>query len=488
MSTPFDRRGSAILVATCALQGCGVDNRALEPTTEHPGPSVDRRDSATPGSDSDAAVSMEPEPVDSAPEPERRCDFEVTHSLSSEIASVVIVEWSKKGSAPTAAFVEYGASTDYGMVAPIPPEDLVSGVVRTLLLGLPASSEVHFRVVTEGEDGRCRSGDFSQTTGPITTGFPVPTVDTPLPGDASPGFIVTSRFTGGQGDEPGQVYIMNTEGELVWWYSLPVDLLSRARMSYDGRFLLVRDVNLAGGESRIYRVSMDGLEVDTIDLPGSHHDFAVTPDGGIVFIRKTPDSCDEIVRRDPDGYMMVIFQVRDALPDLEQTERDLCHTNYVVFDATDGSYTFSELHNDAIVKVSEQGELIWVLGGAKSHFEGVTWDNRQHGHQMLSAERILFFNNGDMDNGDLSFVREYRLDFSRMTAVETWTYEGGLISTALGDVQRLSNGNTFVVYSTAGVMQEVTPEREVAREISFALGEGPGYADFRTSLYGPPPR
>jgi hypothetical protein len=529
MSTRSKPRGCSFLVATSILFGCSVDRRGLEAMPEKPSSGVGRYDSGTNGggdrgdastgegseppaedegadaasggagtaspsghggSNPDAASSVdpEPEPVATSSDPESRCDFEVTHSLSSEIASVVIVQWSQRGTGLTSAFLEYGTGTDYGMVAPVLPDDLGASVVRTLLLGLPPSSEVHFRIVTESEGGRCRSEDFSQTTGPLANGFPVPTVETRLPDDASRGFIVTSRFIGGGGDNPGQVYIMNAEGQLVWWYSLPVAMLSRARMSYDGRFMWIRDVNLEGGDSRMYQVAMDGLGVETIDLPGSHHDFAVMPDGGIVFIRKTPDTCDEIVRRGPDGEMSVIFEVREAFADLAPATRDLCHTNYVVYDATDGSYTFSELNNDAIVKISEQGELIWVLGGAYSDFEGATWNHRQHGHQMLALDRILLFNNGDMDNGELSLLREYSLDFERMTATETWTYDAGLISTALGDVQRLPNGNTFAVYTTAGVMQEVTPAGEVTREISFPLGEGPGYADFRMSLYGLPLR
>jgi hypothetical protein len=406
--------------------------------------------------------------------------------VSPEIASVIVVEWSLDGSTPAAAFIEFGASTEYGHVAPVDIDE-AGGSFRTLLLGMTPLTEVHFRIVARSGDDECVSQDFSELTGPVLNGFPVPSVETSLPELASDGFIVTSRFVGGRGEGTGQVYIMNGQGQLVWWYAPPTELISRARLAYDGHSLFLREVNVQGVDSRIHQVSMDGLELETIELPGSHHDFTLTPDGGLVFIRKTEDSCDEIVKRSRDGELQVLFAVIDAFPELPPADRDRCHTNYVVYDAADDSYTFSELNNDAIVKITSQGELVWVLGGGYSDFAGASW-NRQHGHQLLDGDRIVLFNNGDADYAEPSIVREFALDFEAMTATETWSYDSGFISTALGDVQRLTNGNTFVVYSTAGVMQEVTPEGALARDIRFALGEGPGYADFRPTLYGPPPR
>ena len=58
----------------------------------------------------------------------------------------------------------------------------------------------------------------------------------------------------------------------------------------------------------------------------------------------------------------------------------------------------------------------------------------------------------------------------------------------LGDVQRMSNGNTVVAYSTQGVLQEVDAQGTLLQEIVWPLGGAFGYIHKRASLYGPPPR
>jgi len=55
----------------------------------------------------------------------------------------------------------------------------------------------------------------------------------------------------------------------------------------------------------------------------------------------------------------------------------------------------------------------------------------------------------------------------------------------LGDVERLSNGNTLVTFSRAGTIHEVDSTGKLVMSIQ---ANSLGYADFRPSLYGPPPR
>jgi hypothetical protein len=68
----------------------------------------------------------------------------------------------------------------------------------------------------------------------------------------------------------------------------------------------------------------------------------------------------------------------------------------------------------------------------------------------------------------------------------TWEYSvTDLITMRLGDVQRLPNGNTLVVYSDEGDMREVTPDGDIVQILTAPMF---GYASFRESLYGPPLR
>ena len=57
-------------------------------------------------------------------------------------------------------------------------------------------------------------------------------------------------------------------------------------------------------------------------------------------------------------------------------------------------------------------------------------------------------------------------------------------ATNFGDVQRLSNGNTIITYSTSRLLEEVDANDTVVLQV---MGAGSfGYVEFRDSLYGPP--
>jgi hypothetical protein len=57
----------------------------------------------------------------------------------------------------------------------------------------------------------------------------------------------------------------------------------------------------------------------------------------------------------------------------------------------------------------------------------------------------------------------------------------------LGDVQRLPNGNTLVVYTSRGTLDEVDPDGNLVRRMVWDLGGATTYLERRASLYGPTP-
>jgi hypothetical protein len=54
----------------------------------------------------------------------------------------------------------------------------------------------------------------------------------------------------------------------------------------------------------------------------------------------------------------------------------------------------------------------------------------------------------------------------------------------LGDVQRLPGGNTLVTYTTDAKIVELDPSWNEVQTFSARVG----YASWRPTLYGPPPR
>jgi hypothetical protein len=150
--------------------------------------------------------------------------------------------------------------------------------------------------------------------------------------------------------------------------------------------------------------------------------------------------------------------------------------------------TFSDRTPGSLVKVTRAGEVVWVLGGAASDFTGPgsTWRGGQHGHHVLAPDRLLLFTNGD--TGDDSIVYEISLDLSTRTAERVWEYRSGLFTPVFGDVVRLENGNTLVVYATQGTLHEVDAEGNLVQSMVWDPGGTITYAERRHSLYGPPPR
>jgi len=72
-----------------------------------------------------------------------------------------------------------------------------------------------------------------------------------------------------------------------------------------------------------------------------------------------------------------------------------------------------------------------------------------------------------------------------MEAHVAWSYVPDPIvyTYVLGDVFRLDNGDTRVIWATAGLAQQVSPAGEVLWELSAGIGTGFGYSTRYESLY-----
>jgi hypothetical protein len=426
------------------------------------------------GADGGSAGSIEtggtgPIDVDLDPGP---CGFAVKAGLSEAIGTVGIVEWSAAAGSITQAHLEFGLDTSYGLVAPV---DLGAPHLHTLLLGMKASRDYHVRVVAEAGGEHCVSDDFVLRTGPLPDGMPKAMVTTTNAAARQGGYLVTSFLT------KTLAFILDADGDMVWWGG--GSGIGRAELSFDGKFMWYGNINVQGGAGFIRRVSMDGTQTESFPEFGDcHHDFTVLPDETIAFIQHDGARCDRIMERAPDGTVREVIDVHDA-----HGGTTMCHTNSIHYHASDDTYTFSDLSQNAYVKITRDAQVVWILGGTTSQFtgDGATW-TRQHGHHLLAPDRLLFFNNGPPMGS--STAVEVTLDFDTMTATRAWSFnEPDLASTIYGDVVRLDNGNTLIAYSTDGVLLEVSPEGDEVERTQWPSGSAIGYVMKRASLYGPPP-
>ncbi len=397
------------------------------------------------------------------------CEFSIDAQVSEVIPTVGIVTWSTTLDEVTRARVEFGPDETYAYTATV---DLSEPGFRTLLLGMKANRTYHARVVAEQEGIECASADFTLLTGPLPKGLPSLTVSAEDGATPAPGFIVSSFLLN------GPAFILDADGDYVWWYGSGE--IGRAALSPDGKYLWYAAVNVAGGGGSMKRVTLDGLsEQDfSAEFGEIHHDFTILPDGTVAFLQHDGD-LDRVVERAPDGSQRVAFSVSEVAGGAAPN-----HANSLRYWPDDDSYTVSDLAQNIYMKVSRSGDLGWLLGGTASDFtgDGATWEG-QHGHELLAEDRLLFFNNGPP--GGASSALEIALDFERGTATRIWAYSSDKRTLIYGDVQRLGNGNTLVTHSVGGVFEEVNPERELVRRLSFALGGAVGYSAHRGSLHPP---
>jgi hypothetical protein len=427
------------------------------------------------------------------------CSFSIlTRTISPMMATVGIVEWSTTMSNLASAQIVYsldGAGPGVLNTGGTAPVDLTKPAYRTWLLGLKPSSDYTFHVeATDTAGATCESPSYPLPTTGALPQAPKVTRTVYQAATQARGFIVTSS---------GLTYgnfavIIDADGTVVW-YAVTPNQCTRARMDYEGVnmwMVAVNDDN-SGGEMRF--VSMDGQTVMTniSGLSRAHHDFAVLP-GKIAAMAWTNDDVDppsELVELSSDGSgaPTPVFEIGANLyvgnTYEGQPSNNTYHCNSILYHPVDDSFTIGDRYPNLYVKVSHAGALRWQFGGScadapagANHCVAEGWQ-QNHGHHLLDDGTMLLFNN---DSPRASHVLQFALSTAATlsaTLVEDFS-SGDRSSNVLGDVQRLPNGNTLISYSTDGALLEVDPSWAPVQEVKGTYG----YADWRASLYGPPPR
>jgi hypothetical protein len=158
---------------------------------------------------------------------------------------------------------------------------------------------------------------------------------------------------------------------------------------------------------------------------------------------------------------------------------DFMHTNALEID-NDGHILASHRHLDQITKIDRNtGEFIWRLGGMMNEFTFIDDPEKfsyQHDIRRIANGNITLFDNGNYNPSGYSSAKEYELDEVNKTATLVWSYSrannngGYLLYFAMGSVQRLSNGNSFINWGWRGNAEnpsitEVTPDGEIVWEL-----------------------
>jgi hypothetical protein len=433
------------------------------------------------------------------------CTFTVASQTADQagpggIPTVGIVDWSVDLANLASAKLVFGPAG--GAPTTSADIDVTQGPsFRSLLLGMKAEKTYAFHLEVSDGSKACSSAEYMITTGALPSGLPtIARTAGSAAASQAKGFIVTSTgvgmfggmMGGGMMGGAGYAYILDADGELVWFAPGP-ESCSRAKMSADGQFMWMTEVNVDnrtkdGGEVR--RVSMDGLTT-TMKVPGlsnCHHDLTVLPDGKVAclsWIQQSGDQPSDLIESDELGNVTKIMTL-DSKVYVGGGGGSSYHANSLHYHPKDDSYTIGDRNPNAYVKVSRQGQLLWQFGGSCSNAPApqcVAGDwTVNHGHDLLDDGTFILFNNGQ--NGASAALFYKLTETGTFAAQKLDSYSPGTSSPVLGDVQRLPNGNTLVTFSSGAVMHEIDPSGGLVQSIS---GPG-GYAEWRESLYGAPPR
>jgi hypothetical protein len=412
-------------------------------------------------------------------------NFTINSSLSSAISTVGVVDWSVNTTAES-GYIDFGRTAgDWEYRAPV--NSVSQGGNQTLLLGMKGNTTYSYQVSIQRGTETCSSEVQTIQTGPTRNGLPQVTMNTPNPGGVNEGFTITCIF--GFGGMPGMpstegswTFIIDKDGDHVWWHQPSgINDCSRARMSYDGQYMWMGNVNVMGGQGALVRVGMDGNGEQSYSLPDRHHDFVVMPDDRLVLIdhkASNGQGGDIISMWDPNtNQSQQIFDVAQANPNGQQQTNS--HANAINWWPDRNLFTVSALYWDSITAFSDSGNVEWILGGSNSTFTGASWSH-QHNH-ALTANSVLLFNNG---TGGSSRALEFELNGTTATQIFEYATSNNASSQTLGDAKRLPNGNSLITFSNAGVINEVDPSGQLVQEITV---DQIGYTVRRSTLYGPPP-
>lgn len=147
-----------------------------------------------------------------------------------------------------------------------------------------------------------------------------------------------------------------------------------------------------------------------------------------------------------------LFEDVDTNRLVSPTNVDWTHFNAIELDK-DGNILLSSRHFNEITKINRTtGNIIWRLGGNANQFK-FTNDSgmfkAQHDIRRLPNGNITLLDNGDIGPPfHATAAKEYQLDEVKMETSLVWNFvnDAEKYSLGIGNVQRLSNGNTLVNY------------------------------------------
>jgi len=414
----------------------------------------------------------------------------VAWRVHESIGSLIYVSWTQ--AEPFTGTVRFGF--EEGAWLEVPEADYPAGANEALLLGIPFGTDFEFQIIAGGE---ALTEPAAGRTGALPSLLPEHDllIGDPLGFSDEGPYILTSVNTRHGGWTSGTFVqlILDREGRIIWAQETPDQAWSiYLQPSKDGQDILV-DRNTYWGSwdggmaSSIHRIKIDGTEVDAYSVPGQHHNFEELPDGSIVYGAATGTG--EVLRkRHPDGSFETLWSCEDFHAQVGSEAP--CNSNTLWWDPNRDSFLFSFYTTETVVEIDHQtGETLRVWGGLPTAYEFAPTDAQfywQHGATYTPEGTLLISSESHLADGSSETeVREYMVNDVDGRLEEVWFFgeSEGIFARTSGEAIRLSNGNTLHNYGSAGVLREVTPDKEIVWEFEFTGEHLLGRVSFLEDLY-----
>ncbi len=148
------------------------------------------------------------------------------------------------------------------------------------------------------------------------------------------------------------------------------------------------------------------------------------------------------------------FKITDSYEDLTNSTIDYAHCNSIDAD-TDSTIILSSRNLNEITRINKNtGAFIWRMGGKNNQFQFINETRQfagQHSVDMLENGNIIFYDNGVNRVPEYSRGVEYQTDLKnkKVTLFNEFIHSTGKYVNVMGNIERLSNGNTLIYWGGA---------------------------------------
>jgi hypothetical protein len=289
-------------------------------------------------------------------------------------------------------------------------------------------------------------------------------------------------------DRVSFLVLVDEEGTYVWWRKREKGTFTDVRVLPNGHLLHIFQ-NPVERTQKAFETSWVGQQEFWRSREGVkvHHEVTVGPGGNYLYLKYTHRYVGNVLYEgdglevvDPvTGGVLWDWDIFDhvSTDDFDPVDilltgrsgagRDWTHCNSCAWDADRNMIWVSVRHLERLLGVQyPSGEVRVVLGKGGLGGEGLL--SHQHAPEVQEDGTLLVFDNGNRRTPPYSRVVHLHWDEAQDTVTELaeWRDTPDYYAAAVGDADRLPNGNILVVAGTIRRIFEITPAGENVWEIA----------------------